>query len=447
MKKELKITGTLFFLLIIQVTGQNVTLSLPDAIREGLKNNPEIQNAGIEKQKTQSQLTEQQSQLYPQIEVFSDFYYYYGIPKLVVPGEIFGQEGDIPVEFGTKYDWSSGFRATQVLYNQSYFTSLKIARQKGGAEQLNLLLKKEELVYQISQVYYLCLATMQQMIHLSTTAKNMEQLLQIAQLRQQNGVIRQVDYAQVLVDQNNLQTNIDNLNQLYEQQINLLKYLTGIEPGFTIELTDKLSISADANNQVVPAWENRTELKKLNSQIGIARLSLKRKKQEYLPELSGFAQYYYQGQRDRFDFFDGGDDRFFKVGYVGLSLSIPIFDGFEKREKIQQQKFTVQQLQNTRMHTLNYFSKEYKDARLQYENNHTAVIRQEENIRIAEENYRVALLGYQQQTTSLSELLRAQNSLTEARLSSDNALLQLKNAELDLRKSKGELLNETNSEP
>jgi outer membrane protein TolC len=441
MKEKLKTTGTAFFLLIVQVTGQNVTLSLSDAIREGLKNNPEIQNAGIETQKAKSQLTEQHSQLYPQIEVFSDFYYYYGIPKLVVPGEIFGQEGDIPVEFGTKYDWSSGFRATQVLYNQSYFTSLKIARQRSEAEQLNLLQKKEELVYQITQVYNLCLVTMQQKIHLSTTVKNMEQLLLIAQLRQQTGVIRQVDYAQVLVDQNNLQTNIDNLNQLHEQQINLLKYLTGIESGSTIELADTLSISTNVNNQIVPAWENRIELKTLNSQIGIARLSLKKEKQEYLPELSGFAQYYYQGQRDRFDFFDGGDDRFFKVGFVGLSLSIPIFDGFEKRERIQQQKLTVQQLQNARRHTLNYFSKEYKDAALQYNNNHTAVIRQEENIRIAEENYRVASLGYQQQTTSLSELLRAQNSLTEARLSLDNALLQLKNAELDLIKAKGELLN------
>ncbi len=443
MKQKLKTTGILFLFLIVHATGQNVPLSLTEAIRKGLEKNPGIQNAGIDTQKSQSQFTEQQSQLYPQVNAYSDFYYYYGLPKLVVPGEIFGQSGDIPVEFGTKYDWSSGFRATQVLYNQSYFTSLKIARQNTGVEQLNLQQKKEELVYQISQVYYLCLGTNQQTKHLSTSMGNMDKLLQITKLQEQAGIIRKVDHDQVLVDQNNLQTEIDNLNQLYEQQLNLLKYITGIDLNTNIELTDSLTVPHSINGDI-QAWENRTGIKQLDAQLEMARLSLKMNKQEYLPVLSGFAQYYYQGQRDRFDFFDGGSDRFFKVGFVGMSLSVPIFDGFEKREKIRQQKFTIQQLQNSRTYTLSYFSKEYKDARLQYENNQITLSRQEENIRIAEENYRVALLGYQQQTTSLSDLLRTQNSLTEARLSYDNALLQLKNAALDLVKARGELLPETN---
>jgi outer membrane protein TolC len=408
-----------------------------------LENNPEIQNAVIDTQKSQSRLAEQQSKLYPQVNGYSDFYYYYGLPKLIVPGEIFGQSGDIPVEFGTKYDWSLGFKATQTLYNQSYFTSLKIARQNTGIEQLNLHQKKEELVYQVSRIYYLCLATRQQTKHLSTTIKNMDKLLQITKLQEQAGIIRKVDYDQVLVDQNNLQTEIDNLNQLYGQQLNLLKYLTGIDLNTTVKLTDSLTLPDSVSGDMQP-WGNRTEIKQLDAQLEMARLSLKMNKQEYLPVLSGFAQYYYQGQRDRFDFFDGGNDRFFKVGFVGMSLSVPIFDGFEKREKIRQHKFTVQQLQNSRRYTLNNISKEYKDARLQYENNQTTLSRQDENIRIAEENYRVALLGYQQQTTSLADLLRAQNSLTEARLSYVNALLQLKNAALDLIKARGELLTETN---
>jgi outer membrane protein TolC len=320
---------------------------------------------------------------------------------------------------------------------------LKIARQNTGVEQLNLQQKKEELVYQISQVYYLCLATRQQTKHLSTTVENMDKLLQITELQEQAGIIRKVDHDQILVDQNNLQTEIDNLDQLYEQQLNLLKYLAGIDLNTNVELTDSFSVPHSINGDI-QAWENRTGIKQLDAQLEKARFSLKMNKQEYLPVLSGFVQYYYQGQRDRFDFFDGGSDRFFKAGFVGMSLSVPIFDGFEKREKIRQQKFTIQQLQNSRTYTLGYFRKEYKDARLQYENNQTTLNRQEENIRIAEENYRVALLGYQQQTTSLSDLLRAQNSLTEARLSYDNALLQLKNAALDLVKARGELFTETN---
>lgn len=430
----------LLFFLSAKAPGQNVRLSLAEAIQEGLRNNPEIQNARIEKQKSQSQLTEQQSKLYPQTEAYSNFYYYYALPRLIVPGEIFGQEGDIAAEFGTKYDWSSGFKATQVIYNQSYFTSLKIARRKTEIEQFNQQQKQEDLAYRIAQVYYLCLVTRQQAEHMGFTLKNMEQLLRITELQQQNGIIRKVDHDQVLVDQNNLETEIDNLNQLYAQQTGLLKYLIGIKWNTGIELTGSLTPSP-VPEQAVPDWGTRTEIKNIDTQFELARLSGKMNKQEYLPVLSGFAQYYYQGQRDRFDFFKGGNDKFYRVGFTGLSLSIPVFDGFEKREKIRQQNLILQQLQNTREHTLHYFNKEFLDASLQYKKSRAAVVRQEENIQIAEENYQVALQAYQEQTLSLADLLRAQNSLTEARLSCDNALLQLKNAELDLIKSRGELLN------
>lgn len=442
MKRKRKITVLFLLFLTGQATGQDIGLSLSDAIQQGLKNNLGIRNAGIEIQKSQSQMKEQQSGLYPQVEGFSDFYYYYALPKMIVPGEIFGQAGDIPVEFGTRYDWSSGFRATQVLFNQSYFTSLKIARQRTEFKELDLRQKKEELVYQISQVYYLCQATKQQKVHLSGTQKNMLELLRLTKLMRQNGIILKADQDQVLVDQNNLQTEIDNLSQLYEQQVNLLKYLMGVNPNSTIELTDSLMIPAADGKQSMPAWESSIEMRKLNIQLEMTRLSLRKDKQAYLPTISGFSQYYYQGQRDRFDFFDGGSNLFFKVGFVGMSLAIPIFDGFEKRSRIQQEKLSLLQLQNSHSDLLNFLYKEHKNARLQYQNNLAAAIRQAENIRVAEENYKVALLGYQQQITPLSDLLRAQNSLTEARLSYDNALLQLKNAELELMKSRGELLNE-----
>ena len=439
MKQKFRTTAFLWMLSLPVAIGQGIPLSLKQAVQRGLENNVEVRNTGLEKQKSQSQLTGQQSKLYPQVEAFSDFYYYYGIPKFSISGEIFGQEGKVSVEYGTKYDWISGFRATQVLYNQSYFTSLKIARRQTEIEQLNLQQKMEDLAYRISQVYYLCLATRQQTEHLSVTMKNMEQLLRITELQQQNGIIRKVDHDQVLVDQNNLKTEIDNLNLLYEQQISLLKHLTGIDLSFAVDLRDSLTLTPEPDDENIQAWKERTEIKNLDAQIEQSMQSGKMNKQEYLPVLSGVAQYYYEGQQDEFNFFDG-NERFFNVGYVGLSLSIPVFDGFEKREKIRQQKLGLEQLQNTRNYMLNYFNKEFLDASLQFKNNYTAVIRQKENIRIAEENYHVALLGYEQQTTSLSDLLRTQNSLAEARLSYDNALLQLKNAELDMTKSSGELL-------
>jgi outer membrane protein TolC len=416
-------------------------LSLNQACSLAVEKSVQVQNAKLEQQKALFQFKESQSKLYPQLEGYSSFSYYYAIPKLIVPGEIFGQSGLIPIEIGTKYDWSSGFKAAQMLYNQSYFTSLKLARQMENLSQLSLQQQKEEIVYQVSQVYFLCQNTAKQIDLLSKTMTNTNRLLEISKLQSDNGVIRKVDHARVQVNKNNLQTQTDNLEQLHLQQLGLLKYLIGMEPDRPVSLSDSLSAEPAMAVREPLDFNSRSEIQLLDKQTDIARLSLKSTNQAYLPTLSGFGQYYYQGQRNEFDFFKVGEDKFFKVGFVGISLNIPVFDGFEKHFKIKQHDIELMQLQNTRKNTIDLFSKEYTDAMWQYNNCSTAMLRQEKNMTIAEETYDISLQGYQQQVVPLSDLLLSESDLTEARLSYYNALMQLKNAELDLKKAKGELLN------
>jgi outer membrane protein TolC len=217
-KKVLIIIHVIFG--ILQAKGQDsiMYLSLKQSCQFGIERNTNVINAGLEKQKSQYQLKEAQSKLYPQLEGYSSFSYYYAIPKMIVPGEIFGQTGLIPIQIGTKFDWSSGFKATQVLYNQSYFTSLKLAQRMVTINDLTVQQNKEEIIYQVSQVYYLCQATSQQIIQLKITMQNTDTLLKIAKLQSENGLLRKVDYSMVSVNKNNLQPQIDNLEQLYQQQ-------------------------------------------------------------------------------------------------------------------------------------------------------------------------------------------------------------------------------------
>jgi outer membrane protein len=416
-----------------------VRLSLKESWQLGIEKNVYVQNAGLERQKTYYQLKESQSNLYPQLEGYSNFNYYYAIPKMVIPGEIFGQSGMIAVEIGTKYDWANGFKASQILYNQSYLTSLKLAQRMEALSELNLQQKKEEVIYQVSQVYYLCLATGYQASQLKSTMQNTDKLLQIAKLQSENGMIRKVDYSRVSVNKSNLQTQIDNLDQLYHQQLGLLKFLIGINANASVELSDSLSPSGISKS--IPDFSKSSELQLIDKQIEVSSLTRKFNRQSGLPVLSGFGQFYYEGQRNEFDFFNGGNDKFYRVGLIGLSLNVPIFSGFEKRYKTRQKDIEILQLQNTRINTLNYLSKEFTDAMRQYENSLNAMMRQMENIKVAEETYDVSLQGYRQQTVPLSDLIMSENSLVEARLSYYNALLQLKNAELDIKKVNGELLN------
>lgn len=442
LKRRGGITIMLVMIGIIKISAQNsiMELSLLKAIELAIENNVNVKNAGLEAQKACFYLKETQSKLYPQLEGYSSFSYYYAIPKMIIPGEIFGQSGSVPVELGTKYEWSSGFKATQILFNQSYFISLKLAREMENLNILSLRQQKEEIVFRVSQIYYLCLATSGQIKELRKTMDNTDRLLEIAKLQYENEIIRKTDYSRVLVGKNNLQTQIDNLEQLYEQQLALLKYLIGLELETDINLSDSLSLLQTGISTEPPDFSNRAEIKLIDQQIEITALSRKVNRQSYLPTLTAFGQYYYQGQRNEFDFFKGGEDKFYKVGFVGLSLNVPIFDGFEKHYKTHQYDIELIQLQNTRNNAAMYFKKEYSDALRQYENQLNALFRQQDNVKVAEETYSMSLQGYRQQVTTLSDLLLSESDLTEARLSHLNSLLQLKNAELEIIKAKGELL-------
>lgn len=442
-KKKLLIASSFIFVFLLPTVAQDkLRLTLQEANRLGLERNVNVQNASLDQQKLHYQFKEAQSNLYPQLEGYSTFSYFYAIPKMVLPGEMFGQTGLIPVEIGTKYDWNSGVKASQMIYSQSYFTALKLSKKMETFGALSLQQKREELIYQVSQVYFLCQTTQKQIEELELTRKNTNKLLEISGLQKDNGVIRKVDYSRVVVVRNNIQSQIENMQQLYQQQLGLLKFCIGLPIETEIEITDSLAVSVQPLTLEAPNLNNRTELALLNQQIEINKLTAKANKSGYYPTLSGFGQLYYEGQQNEFNYFDGGSDKFFKTGMIGLTLNLPIFDGFEKRSKAKQYAIELKQLENTRRNTQEYFTKEYTDAYRQYQTSWKAVNRELENKKIAEETYQVSELGYSQQVISLTDLLMAENSFTESRLAYYNSLLQLKNAELEVKKSKGELLNQ-----
>ncbi len=440
MRKQLLIGIVLAFIGLSATNAQqNIRqISLQQACRLAVDSNLEVLNARLENLHKLYELHEKQSKLYPQLDAYSDFNYYFAIPKMIMPGEFFGESGDIPIEIGTKYDWSSGFNATLSLVDVSYHTSLRLAERMQKLSGLSLEQKKEEIIYQVWQVYLLCQSTESQINFLDKNMVNTNHLLEITKSKAENGVARKIDFLKVQVTKNNLQTEIDNLVKLKEQQLNLLRFLVGIDFSQPLELADTLS-SKEISPGLQPDFSDNTNILELEKQIEISGLNQELTKQAYLPTLSTTGHFFYQGQQDSFNFFNG-NNRFFKVGYLSLNLSIPIFDGFEKRSKIQQYNVELEQLANSKKLATRELQKDYLNAVKQYSSSTKAIARQQENIQVAEEDYQISLEQYKQQMLSLSDLMLSENSLTEARLSYVSALLELNNAKLELKKIKGDLL-------
>lgn len=435
----LVLISILFAALALKSEARRDSVTVHDVVKLAIENNHTIRIAALEKQKAVFREKESRSKLLPHVEGYSTFSYYYAIPKMVIPGEIFGKTGNIPVEFGTKYDWNTGIKINQLIYNQSYFTSLKLISEIIELQKLNLELQKDEIAFQVSRLYYLCLSVRSQLAAFDSTLANLKKLEDIVILQKENDIARQADVNRVTIDIRNLEIEKMKLEEHLNQQKNLLKLLTGIPVEKHIVLADNIQNFEEKTAFSETQQNRRLELQLLDQQVKTAELQLKMEKQKYLPGLSAFGQHYYQGMRDQFDFFDGGEDRFFKSGIMGLQLSVPIFDGFGRQNRINIKQTELQQTWFQREQTQMMHDAEFQEAWLSYENSHGALLKQARNVGAAKENYKTNLLGYQEQLISLTDLLISENQLTESRLKYLNAQFELKNAELTLKKITGQL--------
>ena len=123
----------------------------------------------------------------------------------------------------------------------------------------------------------------------------------------------------------------------------------------------------------------------------------------------------------------------------GVRLSIPIFDGFEKKFKAQQVEVSQRQLDLNIRNVTNLTKMEFHNASEQLRQSKKLIDQQQENMELAEQLYDITKLSYQEGVAPLTELLNAETSLKEAQTQFLTATLQLKLAELDHLKTSGEL--------
>ena len=85
--------------------------------------------------------------------------------------------------------------------------------------------EEEDLILQISQMYYLGQVTAEQIILIKANITRLEELRDITQAFYDNGMAMEVDVKRVNINLENLKVQHDNAQAMMEQQLNLLKYI------------------------------------------------------------------------------------------------------------------------------------------------------------------------------------------------------------------------------
>lgn len=125
--------------------------------------------------------------------------------------------------------------------------------------------------------------------------------------------------------------------------------------------------------------------------------------------------------------------------YVGLSLNVPIFTGFQHVNQLRQAQITVMKAQNDLDNMKNTVSLQVNQARTSYINGLQTLNDQKRNMALAEEVLRVAKIKYQQGVGSSIEVTQAQTAVENADNSYIQGLYDALVSKVDLDKAYGRI--------
>lgn len=416
-------------------------MTLEECIQYAMVNNPNLQTAQLDEQINEHRIKEVKAAGLPQINGSGQFLHNFALAEQLLPGEVFGQPGTtIPVKFGVANTMSGNVELQQMLFNKSFFTGLQAAKSARELAQLNTLKSKEDLVYNIAQLYLQLQISERQKAILNANIDRINRLIEMAQIQFEEGLIKKVNVDQLRVNKTNLLSEKQSVEIGISQQLNLLKLYMGMPTQHPLSIAE---FAAEGDRY--PLTEDlilaeNIDLQLLNQQFSLKELEKENVAAGYYPSVSAFVRYGWQGQTDRlFSRAENYSVQGSTLGVVGLNLSVPIFDGFRRRNQVQQLQLEQSQLILNRQYMTNAIRMEFANAQERLRQNRDLLQAQKANMELAEELYSVAQLSYREGVAPLTELLDAETSLAEAQTQYLTALLQINLAELDQMRSSGQL--------
>ncbi|MEY4930691.1 MAG: hypothetical protein RI909_1415 [Bacteroidota bacterium] len=470
MKQLYKLSMLMLALLLVGHAHAQQTFTLDQCIDYALKNSVSVQNAVLDEQIAASKVKETIGLGLPQISASASlvhnpklarfFTTYTGAGGFV--GDLSGvpgiQVGDVIAArnfFQLQSSGGASVTANQLLFNGSYLVGLQASSVykdlavKAGEQT------KEQIIQQVMKAYYGVLINKERINLFANNIARVDSLLRNAKALNQNGFAEAIDVDRIQVTLNNLITEKNKFLNLSDLGMELLKFQMNYPMDQTLEVAGSISdVQIDTNlDQYKENWnyKERPDYQVLETNRRLQALNVKNQYAVFMPSLNAFATLGYATQspeigglfKTNSNIADNGSlgpDKWYDYSQIGISLSVPIFSGFQRHHKLQQEKIALQKVDNGFKQLKSGIDLEIKQASLIFENAIATLETQRANMDLASKVARVTKIKYEQGVGSNIEVIDAENSLRQAQTNYYGAMFDAVVAKIDLDKAYGKLL-------
>ncbi len=436
-----------------QAAPDKEAFTLQECIDYGFKNSVSAKNAFIDVEISKAKVKEVRADGLPQLNGAVNATNNLALQTSFLPAIFFADDPinnpppadakPVPVQFGVQYSATASVSAEQLLFDGVFFLGLKAAQVYTELASQTYHKTKIDLSKAIHSAYYGALVSKEQYDLTVQNFNRLDTLLRQTTAQYENGFSEKIDVDRIRVTYNNTRAQLSSRERLYNLSLNLLKYQMGYDIAQPIELTEKLEDLAILNAEFDETgfdYKQRIEFTLLETQRTLDEMNMKQFKYMYYPKLylnaNGGALAGSNKSADLVDF----QDNWFGFASVGLSLTVPIFDGMRKRNQISQARLEMQKTENQLMDLENMINVEVVQTKINYQNSFDNFKLAEENMELAQEIFRVTKIKFQEGVGSSLEVVDAETSYKEAETNYFNAMYDALLDKVEYLSSTGRLL-------
>jgi outer membrane protein TolC len=406
--------------------------SLKEAVDFAKKNNYSLKNNKLDVIASQKKVNEVLAMGLPQINASANLINNVKIPVQVVPNflqPVMGGPDNLELAFSRPYTSGITLSANQLLFDGTFILGVKASKEFVNLAQLNLSRTQIETEVNVSKAYYLVLlfdANEQMMqkniVSLTKTKSDLEQFYK-------NGFSEKVDVDRLTLQLSNLSLQKDKIHDQLQVAKMILKLQMGLPVNDSIVLSDGLEklyeVSKSMAIEEKANYSTRIEYKMLQQQLTLNNMDKKRYQVGYLPSFFLFAN------------LGALYDKFYPGTSVGLSMTLPIFDGLKKHAQTQQARIGISKTENDIKNFENVIDQQVYQSKANYLRSGQQLEIQRGNLKLAQEIYDRMDIKYKNGVGSSLELTTAQTDLETARTNFLTTVYEYFVAEMELKKALG----------
>ncbi len=416
---------------------QRYELTVKEAVDLAYKNVVELKNAQIDYQIQVARNREILGQAYPQIAGNVGIQHYIKLPAILFPDatstavyQILKDEGvqgssgpitNVPapalrqVSFQQPWNLAAGATLTQLLFQPDVFVGLQARQTALDLSQAQVDAVKDRVKDSAYKRYYAILVTERQLAFIDSGLARLRRLKHDDSLMYVNGFAERLQLDRDQVQINNLVTTRNQVASGVDLSYAALKFALGLSQKDTVMLKEDLN-STTLRDDILAAdfkYEDRAEVRALSSARRLQELDLKRNRLGYIPTVAAQANYTLNALGQKF--FTNSSTSWINSAYIGLNVAIPIFDGGQRRYKVQQSRLNVEKAENNITLVKQGIDLEQTVTRQQLLTSLSNLTELEQNMQLAERVYRTTKIKFEQGVATQSyEVIQAENDLQTA---------------------------------